>query len=117
MSSPYQPDTYWQDRLSKHFNLSGVGHLSYSAAYNEWLYRRKANALRQALAGRDVKGSRVLDVGSGTGFFVRWYSERGASVHGVDITAVSVERLSAEFPAHAFTRADISADAVPLDGL
>ncbi len=110
MTGTYDPEKYWQERLERHFNLSGVGHLSYSEAYNEWLYRRKTHALGTILGDTDLRGARVLDVGSGTGFFVRFYASRGALVHGVDITAVSVERLSREFPAFTFTRADVASD-------
>jgi SAM-dependent methyltransferase len=111
MTGIYDPEKYWQERLERHFNLSGVGHLSFSEAYNEWLYRRKNHALGQILGDTDLRGARVLDVGSGTGFFVRFYASRGASVHGIDITAVSVERLSREFPAFTFTRGDVASDA------
>jgi 2-polyprenyl-3-methyl-5-hydroxy-6-metoxy-1,4-benzoquinol methylase len=108
MPEPYEPRNYWEGRLSSNFNLRGVGHICYTEDYNAWLYRRKADTLSAALDGSSVSGQSVLDVGCGTGFFVRSFVGRGALVHGVDITDVSIARLQAEFPRHAFTTASIS---------
>ena len=112
----YDAREYWQRRLGERFNLRGVGHIAFSEAYNEWLYRRKGDCLEGALAGIDLRNASVLDVGCGTGFFVRWYSERGARVHGIDITDVSVSRLRAEFPGHRFEVADIGSPDCPPSG-
>jgi SAM-dependent methyltransferase len=108
LTDSYDPRNYWEGRLSSNFNLRGVGHICYTEDYNAWLYRRKAESLAAALEGMSVAGRSVLDVGCGTGFFVRSFAGRGALVHGVDITEVSVARLRAEFPNHAFTTANIS---------
>jgi 2-polyprenyl-3-methyl-5-hydroxy-6-metoxy-1,4-benzoquinol methylase len=98
MKTTYVARDYWQKRLSAHHNLRGVGHLGFGKAYNEWLYRAKARTLEAALSGMDVRGKTVLDVGCGTGFFVDWYTSRGASVSGVDITDRSIESLRTRFP-------------------
>jgi SAM-dependent methyltransferase len=111
---PYDAREYWQRRLGERFNLRGVGHIAFSESYNEWLYKRKAACLEQALAGVDLRNETVLDVGCGTGFFVRWYGERGASVDGVDITDVSVSRLREEFPQHRFEVGDIGSPEFPI---
>ena len=95
---PYDPRTYWEDRLSKHFNLKGVGHVSFSESYNHWLYRRKYACIESLFRDRSLRGKDVLDIGCGTGFFVRWYIERGANVYGVDITQTSIQYLSKRFP-------------------
>jgi SAM-dependent methyltransferase len=51
----------------------------------------------------------VLDIGSGTGYFVQYYlDQQAASVTGVDITDVSVERLRRKFPQQVFKKMDIS---------
>jgi SAM-dependent methyltransferase len=116
MPEPYDPRNYWEGRLASNFNLRGVGHICYTEDYNAWLYRRKADSLSAALDGTPVSGRTVLDVGCGTGFFVRSFADRGAQVHGVDITDVSVARLQAEFPGHAFTTASISSPAFVAPG-
>jgi len=94
----YVPKSYWEARLSANSNLRGVGHISFSKDYNEWLYRAKRRTLEASLAGVAIDGKSVLDVGSGTGFFVEWYSKRGAVVAGVDITEHSIESLRKRFP-------------------
>ena len=113
-SADYDAREYWERRLAERFNVRGVGHIDFSEAYNEWLYRRKADCLERALTGTDLRNKTVLDVGCGTGFFVRWYGERGAKVHGIDITDVSVSRLREDFPQHRFDVADIGSADYPL---
>jgi SAM-dependent methyltransferase len=97
MVASYDPKRYWEARLSKSFSLKGVGHIGFSDRYNRWLYHRKDKCLTAALSATDLRGTRVLDVGCGTGFFVQWYRARGADVSGIDITNVSIERLKQRF--------------------
>ncbi|MEO8082226.1 MAG: class I SAM-dependent methyltransferase [Ardenticatenales bacterium] len=111
---------YWEDRLRAHYDLAGVGYLSLGRAYNEWLYRVRAIVFRRVVAGLglDASAARILDVGSGTGFYVeRWLAHGAADVTGVDITAVAVERLAARHPGCRFVQGDIGGplDALPLE--
>jgi SAM-dependent methyltransferase len=89
----YEPRRFWEERLSGHFDLRGTGEPGLSLAYNRACY-----ALRR----------RVLDVGSGVGFFVDYYLKRGARVTGVDLAAVAVEGLRRRFPTASFLQADVS---------
>jgi SAM-dependent methyltransferase len=58
----------------------------------------------------------VLDVGSGTGFYVDRWLERGADVTGLDLTAVAVEKLRQRFPRARFVQANIGQPlGAPLD--
>jgi SAM-dependent methyltransferase len=104
----YNPKEYWERRLAKRFSLKGVGHISYSEGYNTWLYRRKKRCIDEFFSGVDLAGKDVLDIGSGTGFFVEWYLARKARVCGIDITQASVSRLAARLPVEVHV-ADISA--------
>src|ERR1043166_8271428 len=65
---------------------------------------------------RPWAGREVLDVGSGTGFYVDRWLRLGARVTGLDLTEIAVAELSRAFPAARFLRADIGAslDGVPL---
>jgi len=45
MSGSYEPKSFWEQRLSKYFNLKGVGRICFSESYNYWLYRRKKRCL------------------------------------------------------------------------
>lgn len=110
MKQSYDQREYWQQRLAKNFDLRGVGYRRFSTRYNNWMYRLKRERLEEVLGGRDLARADVLDIGCGTGFFVQWYADRGARVHGIDITDVSIENLSRCFPACEFTVADIGGD-------
>ena len=108
MTPDYSPRSYWEERLSHDFSLRGVGHRQFDERYNRWLYRAKQQCLVAVLSAQCLVNRKVLDVGSGTGVFVRWYLERGATVHGLDITDTSVLQLTAQFPNATFTSCDIS---------
>jgi SAM-dependent methyltransferase len=106
----YETTKYWEERLKRNFNLRGVGNIGFSEQYNRWIYRRKLRCLKRALRGVHLQGKRVLDVGCGTGFFVKWYLEQGCEVTGIDITEISVKRLREAFPGEFYTRDITSAD-------
>jgi SAM-dependent methyltransferase len=97
MTKPYEPKQYWEQRLSDRFTLKGVGHLGFSESYNTWLYRRKQRCIESCLSGTNLKGKKVLDIGCGTGFFVEWYLQKGASICGIDITDISIKRLKQKY--------------------
>jgi SAM-dependent methyltransferase len=109
---PFDADAYWSRRLRAHWDLQGVGHQEYSAAYNRWLYRRKHDVLRRAL--RDVPLGRVLDLGSGTGWVVNeLMAAGGRQVEGCELTEVAVDRLRAELPDVRFHQVDIATVRLP----
>jgi 2-polyprenyl-3-methyl-5-hydroxy-6-metoxy-1,4-benzoquinol methylase len=115
LSDAYDPKAYWEERLAAHGGLRGVGHISFGASYNRWLYRAKRRTLESALHDVPLTGKSVLDIGSGTGYFVQWYVEHGARVSGIDITQSSIDRLRQRFPGH-FRVIDISAADAPHPG-
>jgi SAM-dependent methyltransferase len=52
----------------------------------------------------------VLDIGSGTGFYVeRWLELKARDVTGIDITEIAVEHLRDRYPSFRFERRDIGA--------
>lgn len=110
----YRPQEFWEQRLSEQFDLRGTGETGLSLAYNRACYALRAEVLGEVLrrAGVSPSGRRVLDVGCGTGYWTDWYVSRGAHYTGLDIAAVSVERLVARYPEQRFARADV-ADGVP----
>lgn len=110
MAETYDAKQYWQERLTTNFNLKGVGHVSYTEEYNRWLYRKKQLCLEAALEGVSLGGKEVLDIGCGTGFFVKWYLGHGANVFGVDITDMSIHTLAMRYPQCAFATADIGSE-------
>ena len=117
--SPTALDTraYWETRLSGRPNLRGTGHRAFSLDYNTWLYQAQLDCLRLVFARHavTVRGRSVLDVGSGTGFYIRYYVEQGARpVTGLDITEISVRYLQNAYPQQCFVTGDITAPHLPV---
>jgi 2-polyprenyl-3-methyl-5-hydroxy-6-metoxy-1,4-benzoquinol methylase len=111
--------TYWEQRLATETNLKGTGHRAFDMDNNLWLYRTQRECLDQVLNEHHVMipGKSVLDIGSGTGFFVDFYQERQAgSIVGVDLTVTSKNYLEAHYPAGTYYAADISEEALPFSG-
>lgn len=106
---------YWESRLSAGEGLSTVGHQALGEPFNAWAYRARGRAFRKVVRphiGPSGPG-RVLDVGSGTGFYIERWRELGAkSITGSDVTEVAVSRLERRYPDHEFLRLDLGA---PLD--
>jgi SAM-dependent methyltransferase len=107
----YEPRRFWSDRLEREFTLRGTGHISYSEAYNAWLYRAKRRTLRRALAS--VGRGPALDIGSGTGWVVTELLRRGTPVEGCDIAPNAVTRLRRSFPAVSFFELELGAERAP----
>jgi 2-polyprenyl-3-methyl-5-hydroxy-6-metoxy-1,4-benzoquinol methylase len=113
----FDPGEYWQDRLSARYTLGSTGWSSLGEAFNEWSYavRRRVftRVARDAVPAR--ADANVLDVGSGTGFYLDVWQRLGVSqITGSDLTSVAVERLAQRFPAATVERVDIGEAGVPL---
>jgi SAM-dependent methyltransferase len=81
------------------------------------MYRvRRSRFLSQvARTNLELRRADVLDVGSGTGFYLDLWRHLGvASVTGSDLTEAAFERLRATRPWARFERFDIGGDAVPF---
>ena len=78
--SEYQPEKYWQERLSRDFSLVGVGCIGIGIEYNQWLYKARSSVLTRLLKKNNinVQGKRVLDIGVGNGFYVPYWKRKGA---------------------------------------
>ncbi|MBI3949717.1 MAG: class I SAM-dependent methyltransferase [Acidobacteria bacterium] len=101
---------YWEERLSRQFDLSATGTLGFSRRYIQFLYKLKEHAVSQSIRANriNITGQSILDIGSGTGFFIDFYSRfKPATIVGLDITQVSVDRLSRRYPSHTFIQADM----------
>jgi len=69
-----------------------------------------------ALAGIDLHGADVVELGCGTAYWSAWFARRGASPVGIDVTEAQLEtarRLQAEH-ALSFPLIHASAESVPL---
>ena len=103
----YEPNHYWNQLLGRSFDLTGVGLVGKSHAFNAWGYRARRSAALSMV--RDASDQQVLDVGSGTGHWIAfWHSLGARGVTGLDLTPVSVSRLKERFPDDQFVEADIT---------
>ena len=108
---PFVAREYWEKRLLDKWGLDGVGHISYGRPYNEWAYRiRKKVFLRQVCAlPLDFQQVSVLDIGSGTGFWLQvWRSLGVRTLTGLDLTEVAVRKLRDKYPDVQVIQQDIS---------
>jgi SAM-dependent methyltransferase len=113
----FDPQAYWSERLDRTYSLGGVGWLGLGEPFNQWMYRvRRQVFLRTARrALGEPREARVLDVGTGTGFYIeRWHELGAGEVAGADLTEVAVDRLRERFPGDTFTQFDLTADAGEL---
>jgi SAM-dependent methyltransferase len=82
-----------------------------------WRYRVRRKVFRRLVRrmGLEPANLAVLDVGSGTGFYVEQWQALGVkSLAGLDISDWAVEQLRQAYPNEKFYRADISALPSPL---
>jgi len=106
----FNPDDFWQKRLTKVEGLEGVGYARLGKPFNIWGYKVRKQAFYNLLNPFDFKfnDADVLDIGSGTGFYIAiWNALKAKKVTGLDITEVSVENLKTKFPEHEFIQLDI----------
>ena len=116
----YENDRYWTQRLEREFTLAGVGHAGVGLAFNRWAYKVRRRVLLRALKDLNIpiEGSRLLELGFGTGFYLDLWRERAVKqVIGFDITEIAVNAARERFGSGAtaawrFNKADIGA---PLD--
>lgn len=113
----YEPKRFWNDLLSNSFNLRGVGHYRLSEEENRRLYELKREALEAALRDQGITvdaTTRVLEVGTGVGFWTDFFAARGVRDYtGNDIAEVSVRRLRERHPGYTFILGDIAGIALP----
>jgi SAM-dependent methyltransferase len=101
---------YWESRLRRHSGLEGVGYMGLGRAFNAWMYRARRTLvlrrLRPLVAGREELN--VLDIGSGSGFYIDSWLELGATtITGSDITESAVGELASRYPGVEFVRFDV----------
>jgi SAM-dependent methyltransferase len=110
VANEFDARDYWEGRLSGEGDLRDVGFSTLGEGFNTWAYRvRRANFARAVRAtGMDLASSSVLDVGSGTGFWIKCWQDLGVrSVAGIDLTDAAVARLRRAFPGVHFEQRDV----------
>jgi SAM-dependent methyltransferase len=112
----FDPETYWEERLSADFTLGGVGYRGLGVGFNRWAYRVRRHIILRRLRSLDLPSdARVLDVGAGTGFMIEtWRETSVGEIFGCDITQVAVDRLRSRFPGVTFSRIDVASETLSL---
>lgn len=115
-STEFDARSYWDKRLKRDWSLHGVGMLQLARSFNRWMYRVRRHMFRHTVRTLpvDITRSDVLDIGSGTGFYINLWRQLGArTTSGIDIADSAVARLREKFPGVAFERGDVS-DELPF---
>jgi SAM-dependent methyltransferase len=113
----YRPKRYWNDILSESFDLRGVGHFGLSEAENAAMYAEKRAIVERELERHAVaigSETRVLEIGSGVGFWTEFLRSKGVRQYtGNDIAPVSIEKLSRRYPDFTFALGDAGEIVLP----
>jgi SAM-dependent methyltransferase len=107
----FDPKAYWEQRLANQYSAGGVGYLGLTDSYNEWMYRVRRHVFLREVRRLGRPPTRVLDVGSGTGFYIACWHELGATqIVGSDLTDVATRNLAQRFPSDTFARFDVGGE-------
>lgn len=114
---PDDHSAFWEDRLDDDWTESGVGYKALGLSFNSWMYKAREEVfLREAGRTGIDRSSRILDVGSGTGLYLRWWERmRPAEVVGSDLTSSAVRNLRQHFPDKQVEQLDIAAGTGPFE--
>ena len=78
-NSEFNPKIYWESMLKENYGLHGTGFYDLGKHYNNWLYKIKHKVFFKVTKSLNLDFSTIdiLDVGSGTGFFVEKWKQLG----------------------------------------
>ena len=105
MNETFNYNTYLENRLKFDFTLGGVGYKGLGTSYNEYLYKIRRFLFEKEIdklisLDKDFRKEKILDVGSGTGFYLNLWLSRGLlpkQIIGSDLTDISVLKLNENF--------------------
>lgn len=115
---PQSPREFWDQRLGDRPDTSSIGCAGFGRRYNDWLYRVRSSGFRRLVRRLPMPpvGCRVLDVGSGTGFYVEQWRAMGAEqVEALDFSQAAVRFLQGRFPEMTVHHADLCASPLALE--
>jgi 2-polyprenyl-3-methyl-5-hydroxy-6-metoxy-1,4-benzoquinol methylase len=109
--SSFDTRAYWENRLGQDWSLQGVGFSRLGRRFNDWAYRLRGERFAELVEHYlpEHKSARVLDIGSGTGFYIDAWQRLGVrEIIGMDLTDAAVANLKGAFPNVTFLRNDIT---------
>lgn len=114
--------SYWERRLSKGPALDTVGWTGLGPSFNRWMYRIRARIFRDEVTAllRDyalaAQTLRVLDAGSGSGFYIDLWKGLGVSnISACDFTNAVVQSINRRYSGMDVRQADLGAPTCPFD--
>ncbi len=119
INEDFDPNRYWEQRLTDAYTLGSVGWSGLGESFNRWMYAVRKRVFRRVVGESidDPSDLRVLDVGSGTGFYLNAWRELGVrDLSGSDLTSTAVTRLRAAFADIPIHQLDIGGDPEQLPG-
>ena len=114
----FDPRSFWDSRHTQRYGPESVGYVGLGVPYNVWMYRVRARVVSRQLRKShvDLSTRDVLDVGSGTGFYVDlWTRLRARSVTGSDFAPFAVRALRERFSDARFVELDITSATLPAE--
>lgn len=101
---------YWNQRLTRKFDIEGVGYIGLGEIYNQFLYQNRIDILKGVLSQifTEINNLRVLELGPGIGIFTElFWSEGVQRYEAVDIAEKSVCELQKGYPDYCFSQGNI----------
>ena len=113
----YNPKTFWDDMLSRSFDLKGVGHFRKSNEENLKMYEEKKNIINGIIAKNKLtinENSKALEIGCGVGYWTEYLKSFNVKDYtGNDIAEISIKNLKQSYPDYKFIHGDISETELP----
>jgi SAM-dependent methyltransferase len=108
---------YWESLHRKDYGLASVGYIGVGKPFNAWMYRVRRRVFRDTIQPvipvRD--DLEILDVGSGTGFYLdRWRELGFRNISGSDVSEMAVQRLQERHPSLDIAQFDIGEESAVL---
>lgn len=106
---------YWEARLGEDVPLNSVGYHGLSDAFVSFLYRLRRKRFLAAAAPLVKPNMRVLDIGSGGGFYVDLWRRLGVrDITATDLTQASIRAIERRFPGVHAQTLDIGMSTMPF---
>ncbi|HEY5087515.1 MAG TPA: class I SAM-dependent methyltransferase [Gemmatimonadaceae bacterium] len=114
----FDPRAFWETRHTRKYGPESVGYAGLGVPYNEWMYRVRGHVVARQLRKShiDLSTRDVLDIGSGTGFYIElWKHQHARSVTGSDFAPYAVHALREKFADARFVELDITGANLPSE--
>lgn len=112
-----EAERYWDRQHARGESLDTVGWTGLGVAFNGWMYAVRRRVFRRIVPQVvPINGdTRILDIGSGTGFYIRLWRELGArEIEGSDLSERAVAALRVSQPGVRIHILDVGAEQLPL---